>query len=133
MAKKIIKQAEKEKRHNMIYNIPKEIAPEFIRDSMSLRCITSIESLDCKESFVRKKRDDLSIQDVLKIIYESNFSFFSFILRKYHAERPLPSNYWEFCASGMKDSVEYFFWIEVEEESGYKLVEKYKLKKNDDA
>lgn len=133
MARKLIKKDVGPIRHNHIYNIEFEKASSFIKDCLSLDNTTLIESLDCHESIFRVIRKDLSIQDVLDIIFDSPFKCFSFILRKGFSYHKFGENpYWEFCASGMKDSVEYFFWIEAKEESGYKLVEKYNLKKNDE-
>lgn len=133
MAKKLIKKDVGPIRHSHIYSVEFEKVGPFIRDCLSLDNSTLIESLDCHESIFRVKREDLSIQDALGIIFDSSFKCFSFVLRKGFSCHKFGENpYWEFCASGMKDSVEYFFWIEVEEENGYKLVEKYNLKKNDE-
>lgn len=132
MARKLIKQIEVQKRHNMIYQVDPDNAPAFICDCLSLENKTSIDELNCEKSFYRQKRDDISVNELLEIIYSCNFKFFSFILRKAYNKNPLGDNYWEFCASGMKNPVEYFLWIEIKEESGYKLVEKYKLIKNDE-
>ncbi len=131
MARKLIKEVESVKRHNHIYKVNLEDVPAFIRDCLTLDNINSVETLDCHNSFLRQRRDDLSNKEVLDIIYESNHKFFSFILRKGYFHK-FGNSYFEFCASGMKDGVEYFLWIEIEEESGFKLVEKYKLKKNDE-
>jgi hypothetical protein len=59
---------------------------------------------------------------------------FSFILRKSYEVHvgKFGEKYWEFCASGEKNSVEYFFWIDIPEKSGYNLIEKYDLIKNEE-
>jgi hypothetical protein len=135
--KKILKQEKEINRHNHIYQIdyidPNKVK-YFIRDCLSLINETSIETLDCSVSWIRQKRNDISIDEVLNIIYESDFKHFSFILRKsyeVHVSK-FGEKYWEFCASGEKNSVEYFFWIDIPEKSGYNLIEKYNLIKNEE-
>lgn len=117
-------------RHDHIYQIEFDKVGSFIKDCWSLKHKTSIETLDAKKSYGREIRTDISQQEVLDKIYKSNHKFFSFILRKglpfFHTD----AYFWEFCAIGEEDSIEYFLWIEVSKESGYKLVEKYDLKKN---
>ena len=132
MARKLIKEVESVKRHNHIYKVDFENVPAFIRDCLALDNITSIESLDCKESFMRQKRDDLSVKEVLEFVYASDMKFFSFILRNGSEFHKFGHKYFEFCGSGISSYIEYFLWIEIEEESGFKLAEKYKLKKNDE-
>jgi len=128
MARKLIKQPESKRGHDFIYRIDPDKASEFIKDCLDLGGETSIEFLDCKVSYSRQKVEGLSIKDVLDFVYTSEIKFFSFVLRKDNFK----GDFWDFCASGIKDSVEYFLFIEVKEESGCQLVEKYKLKKNDE-
>lgn len=131
MAKKLIKKEVGPVRHNHIYQIEPEKSWGFIRDCLSLNHTHSIETLEVEKSFAREYRKDLSIQDVLDKIEESTNKYFSFLLRK-----GVPffrnSDYFEFCAVGENKTIDYFLWIEIEEESGCRLVEKYNLKKNDE-
>jgi hypothetical protein len=134
MAKRLIKKETGPIRHDHIYQIEFDQVPSFIRDCWSLEHISSIETLEVKKSFAREIRTDLSQQEALNKIYKSNYKFFSFVLRKSDAFcNPFgKKDYWEFCANGIENLIDYFVWIEVGEESGYKLVEKYNLIKNND-
>ncbi len=135
MSRKLIKKEIGPIRHNHIYSVPKSDVNSFIRDCLSLSHKLSIETSNCNESFCRKKRDDISLNDALNFISNSNTEYYSLILRRFFNKNPRGDFYWEFCASGtvLRKQEEYFIWIEVEEDSGYKLVEKYKLIKNEDA
>jgi hypothetical protein len=126
--KKLIKNEVGPLRHDHIYNLPEEIILAFVGDCLSIENTSSIEILDCSTSMLRKKRDDISIQEVLDLIFDGKFKFFSFILRKSFENK----YYWEFCASALNNG-EHFLWIEVGEESGYLLAEKYKLIKNNES
>lgn len=129
---KIIKKESGPIRHDHIYQIEFDKVGSFIKDCLSLKHKTSIETLEAEKSYAREIRTDLSQQEVLDKIYKSNYKFFSFILRKGIPFFYTDDYFWEFCAIGEEDSIEYFLWIEVSEESGYKLVEKYNLIKNND-
>ena len=132
MARKLIKEVESVKRHNMIYNIPKDIAPKFLDYCLVvLKSEQRIEELDCEKSFHRKKSDK-TLNEILEILSEAACPFYSFILRNNYSQFDNVGNYWEFCASTFKDGVEHFLWIEINKEDGDKLVEKYKLIKNDE-
>ena len=133
MARKLIKEVQKEKRHNMIYQIPKDIVADFAKDCLALQHYVKVDELDCSKSFARQK-SELSLDEAFNVINNASFRHYSFILRTgFHSQfGGWGAQYFEFCSSGEKDSVEYFVWIEVEKEDGLQLVEKYKLKKNDE-
>lgn len=138
MARKLIKEAQKEKRHNMIFNIPKSISEDFMEECISFSNNIKIEELDCIKSWMRQP-SKLTLEDATNLILKAPENYFTFVLRNgYHSQfGGADVRYWEFCLSGMKKTedlnyVEIFIWIEIEEESGFKLVEKYKLIKNDE-
>jgi hypothetical protein len=138
MARKLIKQVEVQKRHNMIFNIPKSISAEFMEECLLLSDFIRIDELDCAKSWMRQP-SQLSLEDATNLILRASESYFTFVLRNgYHSQfGGADARYWEYCLSGMKktedlNDVEIFVWIEIKEEDGNKLVEKYKLKKNDE-
>ena len=131
MSKRLIKKEEGPIRHDHIYQIEFDKVPSFIRDCWSLEHISSIETLEAEKSFAREIRTDLSQREVLDKIYKSENKYFSFVLIN-GVQFFRDNYYWEFCATGEDSSIEYFLWIEIGEESGYKLVEKYNLIKNND-
>ncbi len=133
MSRKLIKKEIGPIRHNHIYNVPESKVEDFVTDCLSLSFSRiSVESLNCYQSCLRRKRDDISLKDCMKLVSESKHRFYSFILRKGFGIDE-GKNYWEFCASGLVEKEEYFVWIEIQEESGYKLVEKYNLINNENA
>lgn len=135
MSKRLLKQKEAEKRHNMIYNIPNNIEDQFTNDCLKIARFKSCQILDCSQSICRQKIKE-EPEQVLEIIRNKSLKHFSFILRRsifsQLSESKKEVNYWEYCASGFEDSVEHFVWLEIKEEEGYKLVDKYKLLKNDE-
>lgn len=138
MARKLIKEAPIQKRQNMIFNIPKSISEDFMKECLSLSKHIRIDELDCVKSWMRQP-SQLTLEDATNLILKASESYFTFVLRNgYHSQfGGADARYWEFCLSGIKKTedlnyVEIFIWIEIEEEAGLQLVEKYKLKKNDE-
>jgi len=134
MAKRLIKKETGPIRHDHIYQIEFDQVGSFIQDCLSLKHKVLIERLDCKKSYTREVCNDISIEEALNKIYKSDYKFFSFVLRKSDAFfNPFgKKNYWEFCANGIENLIDYFVWIEVKKDGGYELVEKYNLIKNND-
>jgi hypothetical protein len=130
MSRKLIKKEVGPIRHNHIYNVPEDQAGQFIEDCLGLEHRLFIEKLNCKESFIRQK-SDLTLDEARDLIFNSSIKYFSFILRKSFSKNPKGDFYWEFCGSNLTEHGEDFLWIEVEEEDGYKLVEKYNLINNE--
>ena len=131
MGRKLIKSKSDKVRHDHIYNLVEGDVENFIKDCLSLPHTVSVESLKPDHSFFRIKRDDISIEEAMEFIFASKVKFFSFILRSgFGSELNLNKKYWEFGASGLIGGCEYFVWIEIDEESGFKLVEKYNIIKN---
>jgi hypothetical protein len=123
MAKRLIKKETGPIRHDHIYQIEFDQVASFIQDCLSF-----------KKSYTREVCNDISIEEALNKIYKSNYKFFSFVLRKSDAFfNPFgKKNYWEFCANGIENLIDYFVWIEVKKDDGHELVEKYNLIKNND-
>jgi hypothetical protein len=133
MSRKLIKKEVGPIRHNHIYNVPEDQAGQFIEDCLKLDHKIRIEKLNCKKSFLREK-SELTLEEARNLVLNSAVKNFSFILRRgFGIDLDLNKKHWEFCASNMLNGEENFIWIEVEEEDGYKLVEKYNLINNENS
>lgn len=112
------------------YIVPPKIARRLIKDAMKICYNVRTDQLDCSVSWARQPTDKTP-DDVLKMTRKKNAStLWSFI---YRTGVFGDVDHWDVgcCVyGGKKKQPEYFLWIKLDEESGLKLIKKYKLRKH---
>ncbi len=97
---------------------------------MAMSYNTYVDQLDCKVSFCRQPTKK-TVEEVIKIgLNKETSTLFHFIYRDMSflpQEYPQNHDYWEIGLSTMGLTPDYFLWIRLNVDDGYKLVKKYGL------
>lgn len=106
------------------YEIPKPKRKSIILEALNLAYYKEVDELDCSKSFARQPTNK-SIDEVLKIAFTDKKALYNFIFRKmdYFGEE----DYFDVGFSTLGTEPNYFLWLKLTPEDGFKLIEKYKL------
>ncbi len=112
------------------YNFNKPIAAALLTDAIAISYATRVDQLDCSVSFARQPTKK-TVEEVIAIgLHKDTSTLFNFIYRDMSflpQEYPENHNYWEIGFSTLCLTPDYFLWINLLPEDGYKLVKKYGL------
>ena len=98
---------------------------KFLKDCISKSYNVNLDELDCKISFARKKTKK-SLNDIFKIVKDSYFVHYIFIVRNtvFGNEKP----YIEAGLSTSLSGIDYFIFIYIKYDKLDYFIKKYKLK-----
>lgn len=109
------------------YILTNNKAEQVIKEALTLTDNVRVDELNCVKSFARKSTDK-SLEWILQHAFNDKNTLWFYILR--NMSWCSESNYFDIgCITKCKENnIDYFVWIELNEETGIKLANKYKLK-----
>ena len=108
-----------------MYRLPSN-KEEFLRKAMALADDVRVDELDCSKS-MRRVATDQTIEQVLQHCIADSKTHYTMILRD---RRDYGGNlYFEVGASTMRNTPDYFLWVDMTVENGRKLIEDFNLER----